>query len=163
MSLLPLGGDSPPQVFGALKFDLAPEDPGIYAWYARFGLSEDDWEPRVCDGVDLASRDIVRAVSDYARVHQPSPVGFTGTGDYDLSWDGRIRRQSICDVKSGDSESIVARYLTSVRDEPKQRRRLIQLLGNSVPILAVHYISALLGTFVKDCRNISMITKVRSR
>jgi hypothetical protein len=40
---------------GALDLDLAPEAPGIYAWYAQLALSDNDWRPRMRDGVDLAA------------------------------------------------------------------------------------------------------------
>ena len=50
--------ESAPQVnltqLSALDLDMAPDRPGIYAWYSQLPLSDGDWKPQMREGLDLA-------------------------------------------------------------------------------------------------------------
>lgn len=126
-----------PQSLGALDLDLAPSVPGIYAWYAHVALSENDWMPRVRDGVDRAAADLRKAVADSARVHQSGPVDLKGDdGSYGLKWYGNLQRESIADADGDDGPSRVDEQLEDVSTDANSRRALLHLLQAATPIFA---------------------------
>lgn len=130
--------DTAPQVLelSALDLDMAPDDPGIYAWYARLTLADDDWKPQVNGGVDLATRYLTNAVSDYARVHQPNPLHVRGTGTYRLNWSGTLRRDSIADSITDNEGTVVDNKLDGLAAQHDLRRLLITLLRAATPVFA---------------------------
>ncbi len=134
----PTGNDpgSPPTRLGALELDLAPDLPGIYAWYAQLALSEDDWRPRMRNGFDVAGFDLVNAIEDYARIHEPAAVELKGAATYGLNWFGSIRRQSITRRSAGSAESPINDRLGELAATADNRRLLTQLLLSAPPVFA---------------------------
>jgi hypothetical protein len=132
-----VGQDLPqPQRLSALDLDLAPSVPGIYAWYAHVALSENDWTPRIRDGVDRAAGDLRKAVVDYARIHRPGPVDLKGDGSYGLKWRGSLQRESIADADVDEGPSRVEERLKELSADANSRRVLLQLLEAATPIFA---------------------------
>lgn len=125
-----------PQRLDALDVDLAPDVPGIYAWYAQLALSDNDWRPRFHGGVDLAARDLGRAIADYAHIHQPEPLDLRCDGSYGLNWSGTIRRDSISDPSSNGEASRAEAQLGELSSDPQGRRALTHLLRAATPIFA---------------------------
>lgn len=125
-----------PQRLSAFDVELAPQAPGIYAWYAQLALSVDDWHPRIKDGIDLAARDLDRAIADYAQVHSPEPVALRGDGSYGLNWSGEIRRDNISDHIEGNFANAVDSHLSRVSPNPEGRKLLTALLHAATPIFA---------------------------
>ncbi len=83
--------------------------------------------------MDAAALDLERAVDDYARYHQPTPIVLSGADDYELPWSGVLQRRSISD--SGDGKNSFAKTkLRTIYDDPEQRRLLIALLHQSQPV-----------------------------
>jgi hypothetical protein len=117
----------------ALEVDRAPAAPGIYAWYVRFPLAVDDWHPRPGDGIDEAAVDMERAVDDYARYHQETPIVLSGADDYELPWSGVLTRRSISD-SIVSTPTGAAGKLTRIYDDPEQRRILLGLLHQAPPV-----------------------------
>jgi len=135
---MPEPGAASPQAqrLNALDLDMAPDAPGIYAWYAQLTLSDDDWKPQVSDGVDLAARYLTRAISDYARVHELNPIHLRGTGTYRLNWSGTLRRDSIADAPADSESTAVDSRLNDLAEEYNVRRLLIKLLRAATPVFA---------------------------
>jgi hypothetical protein len=133
-----LGSDDPaqPQRLGALDIDLAPQVPGIYAWYASLALSDHDWKPRIQGGIDLAAHDLDRAISDYAHVHHPEPLDLRAEGSYNLNWSGALQRDSISDPGASGPASRLELQLHSLSADPESRRLLTSLLRAAAPIFA---------------------------
>lgn len=125
-----------PQRLSAFDVDLAPQVPGIYAWYAQLALSEDDWRPRMKDGVDQAARDMDRAIADYAQVHCPEPIALRGDGSYGLNWSGEMRRDTISDRIDSASQNAVESRLSDISLNPEERQLLTTLLRTAAPIFA---------------------------
>jgi hypothetical protein len=125
-----------PQRLDALDIDLAPDLPGIYAWYARLALSRDDWRARCHGDLDLAARDLDKAVADYAHIHQPEPLELRGDGSYGLNWFGTIRQDSISEPSADGDASRVEVQLGELSSDPSSRRLFIQLLLAATPIFA---------------------------
>ena len=121
---------------GALEVDLAPPSPGIYAWYARLALAENDWKPRVRGNTDAAASDLTAAVSDYCRVHHPCPVHLRGDGSYGLNWSGTLSRESVVDDGSHHPDSRLDKGLGDIPMDPNKRRILSNLLRASAPVFA---------------------------
>lgn len=126
-----------PQLLGALDLSMAPDTAGIYAWYARLGLAEHDWKPQVRGGADHAGAYLTKAVADYARVHQPSPIHLKGEAPYRLHWSGTLQRRSVGgqDGSPGPATSLAAR-LGDLVDVPAVRQLLIGLLHTATPVFA---------------------------
>jgi hypothetical protein len=120
----------------ALDLDMAPDAPGIYAWYSQLALSDADWKPQVRDGVDLAAGYLIKAVADYARVHQPNPVHLRGEGSYRLNWSGALRRASIADATPDIEGSGIGARLGDLAAEPQVRQLLTRLLRAATPAFA---------------------------
>ncbi len=125
-----------PKRLGALELDLAPDLPGIYAWYAQLALSADDWRPRMRDGVDAAGFDLINAIEDYAHIHEPEAVELKGAATYGLNWLGSIRRQSITQRTTGSPESLIQGRLSELAATADDRRLLTQLLLSAPPVFA---------------------------
>lgn len=133
--------ESAPQVnltqLSALDLDMAPDSPGIYAWYSQLPLSEGDWKPQMREERDLAVGYFTKAVSDYARVHQQMPINLKGEGSYSLHWSGTIRRASIADPVSGIEENpLFLSHIADLAAEPEVRQLLIGLLRAATPTFA---------------------------
>jgi hypothetical protein len=120
----------------ALDLALAPDSPGIYAWYAEVNLGPEDWRPRERDGVDMAGSDLLRAVADFARVHQPNPIRLRGAGTYRLDWTGTLRRASIADAEHSDEGTSVQSRLEPLSSHPAVRHLLINLMRAASPVFA---------------------------
>jgi hypothetical protein len=132
-----VGHDHPqPQRLGALDLDLAPSVPGIYAWYAHVALSDNDWMPRIRDGVDRAGADLRKAVADYVRIHQSGPVDLRGEGSYGLRWHGSLQRESVADAEVDENPSRVEEELKELSADANSRRMLLQLLQAATPVFA---------------------------
>lgn len=125
-----------PQRLSALDADLAPQVPGIYAWYAQLALSEDDWRPRMRGDVDLAAFDLHRAVADYANAHRPEPIHLHGEGSYGLNWAGTIRREAISDRVDDITINRVEAHISEISTDPQNRRLLTTLLRAATPVFA---------------------------
>lgn len=125
-----------PQRLGALDLDLAPDGPGIYAWYAQLALSENDWRPRRHGDLDMAAADLTKAVGDYARIHRPEPLNLRGEGSYGLNWSGTLWQDAISEPTVNGSVSRVETQLGELASQPIGRRLLIDLLRTATPIFA---------------------------
>lgn len=129
-------GHAQPQRLDALDVDLAPQLPGIYAWYAQVALSDRDWMPRIEGDIDLAARDLGQAIVDYALIHHPEPLDLRADGSYNLNWAGTLQRDSISDPASGNSTSRLEVQLRSLSSDPDSRRLLTSLLRAAIPVFA---------------------------
>ncbi|MFV9634439.1 hypothetical protein [Mycobacterium neumannii] len=125
-----------PMRLSALDLDLAPDAPGIYAWYAQLALGNQDWERSDRDGVDAAIGYLINAISDYARVHQPIAIHLKGEASYNLHWSGRLERASIADGSPLSATSDVKARMEGLADQPVVRRLLISLLRAATPMFA---------------------------
>ncbi|OZD87677.1 hypothetical protein CH260_24745 [Rhodococcus sp. 05-2256-B2] len=125
-----------PKRFGALELDMAPDVPGIYAWYAKVALSERDWEPRLRGDRDLATFELNRAIMDYVNVHRTGPVHMAGPGKYGLNWSATLNRESAADLDEVTETSRLGLRLAEVSANPEQRRLLADLLLAASPIFA---------------------------
>ncbi|NOR03457.1 hypothetical protein HGK72_25750 [Mycolicibacterium fortuitum] len=133
-----LTGNEPasPTRLGALELDLAPDLPGIYAWYAQLALSADDWRPRMCGGIDIAGADLINAIEDYARIHEAAPVELKGAATYGLNWFGSIQRQSVTRQDTDSGESLIHSRLDELASTADNRRLLTHLLRSAPPVFA---------------------------
>lgn len=125
-----------PKQLSPLDIDKAPEQPGIYAWYAELGLSDEDWKPDLAGGLDRAAMYLRNAISDYSRIHEAGPLDLTAKGTYDLPFSGTLRRSSIADTEPGVGQSTVAKRLGGHDVDPAVRHLLITLLRSAVPVFA---------------------------
>ncbi|WP_091414984.1 hypothetical protein [Friedmanniella luteola] len=131
------GEDLPaPTRLGALELDLAPDSPGIYAWYPHLALSPDDWKPRLVGGVDAARVDLLHAIEDYARIHESGAVDLKGSANYGLYWHGRMQRLSVAARSTETGESLAATHLAELAADPDDRRILTDLLRMAPPYFA---------------------------
>ncbi|HET9873185.1 MAG TPA: hypothetical protein VFP89_11415 [Propionibacteriaceae bacterium] len=135
---MPEASSTPPAVqrLSALDVDLAPAAPGIYAWYGQLGLGPHDWRPQPKDGSDLAVGYLTKAMADFARVHQPSPIRLKGDGTYGLGWTGTLRRASIADTGGTDDEPTIHARLAPLIGSPDVRQLLVMLLREATPVFA---------------------------
>lgn len=125
-----------PVRLSALGLDRAPAEPGIYAWYARIALSESDWRPRLQKGVDAAGGDLIAALNDYVRMHQPGPITLRGQASYHLPWTGEIRQQGVSDEGRSASGTRLDLHVADVADDPEARQLLSALLRAAPPVFA---------------------------
>ena len=133
----PGSGDSvQPTRLAALHLDRAPTGPGIYAWYAHVALSDADWLPRLKEGVDVAGGDLVSALNDYARIHQPGPIALRGLASYRMTWTGEIRPQSVSDLQGSGSGTRLDHQLADAVEMPEERRLLSALMRAAPPVFA---------------------------
>jgi hypothetical protein len=128
--------DAQPLQLGPLELSKAPDAPGLYAWYAQLGLTDQDWEPDPQDGVDRAAGYLTSAVREYARIHEPRTLHLNGTGTYQLPWTGMLKRSSIADSREGGEDTAAASRLGELAADPAVRRLLISLLRRSTPVFA---------------------------
>jgi len=116
---------------------MAPQEPGLYAWYAQIALSEGDWRPRLsADGHDIAGNYLVDALRDYVGFHQESSLALRAATSYDLSWSGLLRKRSISDPDEVTGDSIMSTYLGSIAGHAGERQFLIEVLKSAPPIFA---------------------------
>lgn len=128
-------GSQQPTRLGALELDLAPDAPGIYAWYAKIALSSSDWRPRLQGDRDLARDDLRSAVIDYARLHVPAPLHLSGAAPYGLKWTGLLRKQSVAE-EDQEGRTRIETQLEGFDEMPENRQLLTELLRTAPPIFA---------------------------
>lgn len=138
MTEMQVNQDEPgPRVLRGTELDLAPELPGIYAWYPRFGLHENDSKVRLdSQGTDMATTDIVKKLRQFTQYYATPTVELRGRGTYDLNWYGNVWRDTISNpVNEGDDVRLESRMAPTLKDSD-DRRALIQTLAHATPVFA---------------------------
>lgn len=129
-------GPLQPRRLSALDLDLAPDLPGIYAWYAQLDLSADDWRARISNGTDEAGPYLIRAVEDYAQIHEPTAMELKGNAAYGLNWFGSIRPQPITRASASSAKSPINERLQELAETEENRRLITNLLLSAPPVFA---------------------------
>lgn len=111
------------------KLESAPTVPGIYAWYARFPLGEQDWKPAIHGGIDRSAAAFLDSIVTYGSYFHEGVVDLTGRGLYGVKWVGSVEPQTF--FNSGESSELAR--LESAANEPQTRRLVSALLRESVP------------------------------
>ncbi|MCT6736150.1 MULTISPECIES: GIY-YIG nuclease family protein [Rhodococcus] len=122
----------------------APAAPGIYAWYASFRASPQDWLTRPHDGQDAATDGFFQLLREYAGYHEPLPITLKGSATYGGAWSGELELDHGIQTmirNNGDAPMEVRTEkdrdaLADTVNSPEGRRILASVLGQATPVFS---------------------------
>jgi hypothetical protein len=121
-----------------LDVDQAPEAPGIYAWYAVFRASPQDWKLKAGPHGDEAIDGFLNLIRRYASYHEPSPIDLVGKGTYGARWHGDLvldyplRAPSEADGDDSSSADRLGKLVDAIESEDR-RQTLAKMLEMVTP------------------------------
>ncbi|MGW2712426.1 hypothetical protein ACWC4J_26110 [Streptomyces sp. NPDC001356] len=128
------------------EVEQAPESPGLYAWYASFRASPQDWLTRPDEGRDAAADGFLNLLREYASYFEPLPIALRGSAPYGGSWRGELELDhgltatpEIGDTPQSDSEKLSQKdraALTETINSQDGRRVLATLLSQATPFFS---------------------------
>lgn len=134
--------------FGMLEVEQAPESPGIYAWYATFQASAQDWETKPVGGQDASIEGFLGLLREYASYYEPLPITLRGSAPYGGRWDGVLELDhGVNRHESPSQDEGVDRRERERRERDREaldntissqtgRRLLAQFLGRATPVFS---------------------------
>lgn len=81
--------ETPSMRLSMFDLDLAPQSPGLYAWYVHPQIPIPIWDS--ADDDEGAAATFIDALQRYALVHEPPAIELRGTSAYDARWEGKIQ------------------------------------------------------------------------
>lgn len=130
--------------------DEAPEDVGLYAWYARLDAGPPDWNLDLQNGLDAGVPRFRSLLKRHSERFVPAPIALTGRSPFSATWSGSLE-SDVADLfnaleghapDGGDPCDPDTTYrkrraerLMETTASPELREALVQTLAAATPFL----------------------------
>ncbi|URN08546.1 GIY-YIG nuclease family protein [Actinomadura madurae] len=120
-----------------LDVDQTPESPGLYAWYATFQASNQDWKFKPDGASDGAILGFLNLLRRYASYYEPLPIDLAGRGAYGSRWEGLLEIDFPLRPEESEStdEDRLGVLLDTLGSEDR-RRVMATLLKAATPVFS---------------------------
>ena len=111
----------------------APEEPGLYVWYAKLKLGRADWDDTCPGARGNGKRLFLRALKDHVEKHHALPLNVEAKTIFSMTWSGQIDPEEprwLADLDIIDSEALVDDAASSNIN----RGVLYDLIGAAAPL-----------------------------
>jgi hypothetical protein len=108
---------------------MAPDSPGIYAWYSSPTIGKADWAMIFEDGVDVGSSRLGQSISRHTERHNLLPLQVDAVAGFSATFKGIIEDYSYFIKGDGGQDSAIGNSkLQDVLSNPTWRGTLVQAL-----------------------------------
>lgn len=108
---------------------MAPDSPGIYAWYSSPTIGKADWAMLFEDGVDVGSSRLGQSLSRHTERHNLLPLQVDAVAGFSAIFKGIIEDNSYFVKGDGGRDSAIGNSkLQDVLSNPAWRGTLVQAL-----------------------------------
>jgi hypothetical protein len=118
----------------------APENNGIYVWYARLNIGKAVYDDACAGGTDKASEETNKAVMQHVYKHAHQPLKISASANFSVSWAGNIESYYNNLVNSNSATVIDEQYYQKSVEKAvanhQTRSVFLDLIKKSFPIFS---------------------------
>lgn len=119
------------------EIDKAPEQKGIYAWYARLKLGKAVYDDESAGGPTVAAEQTLKALRDHTSKHKQQALDVDALANFSVAWSGKIvSMDDDFSSRPDASQPSVEARLRNVLSSFNARTSFLNALQEAFPVFA---------------------------